>query len=219
MLRLRFALGATRYSRPYSTHKKRIMTSVRPLEFADGPLVWIDCEMTGLNIKKDKIIEIAVLITNGNLDIVDDGLEFVIKADKAELDGMDEWCTKQHGNSGLTQACLQSPYTTSFVADRVLEYIKKWIPRQRVGMLAGNSIHADRTFLVEEMPQVVDWLHYRMVDVSSIKELSRRWYSNKYAMPKREAGHRALEDIRGSIEELKFYRENIFRAPTPPATE
>ncbi|KAG5639480.1 hypothetical protein H0H81_001602 [Sphagnurus paluster] len=154
----------------------------KPLDFNDGPLVWVDCEMTGLDPRKDKILEIAVLITNGNLEIVDEGIQFVIRTDKAVLDGMGAWCTKQHAQvssflktggsdfihnvrtqSGLTRACLTSPFSHEYVSRAVLDYIKKWIPQQRVGVLAGNSIHADRSFLVEEMPAVIDWLHYRSV--------------------------------------------------------
>ncbi|KAG2015607.1 oligoribonuclease [Coprinopsis cinerea AmutBmut pab1-1] len=185
----------------------------KPLEFDDGPIVWVDLEMTGLNPQKDKIIEIAVLITNGNLELVDDGIQYIIRAEKSLLDGMDEWCTKQHGQSGLTQACLRSPYTTEYVKKEVLAYIKKWIPRQRVGVLAGNSVHVDRTFLAAEMPEIVDWLHYRIIDVSSVKELSRRWFPNKVPPKNPESSHRALDDIQGSIQELKWYRENIFIPP------
>ncbi|KAF9485971.1 ribonuclease H-like protein [Pholiota conissans] len=189
----------------------------KPLDFNDGPLVWIDCEMTGLNPRKDKIIEIAVLITNGNLDIMDeDGLEYVIKTDKKYLDGMDEWCTEQHGRSGLTQACLESPHTLEDVSAKVLEYIKKWIPTERIGVLAGNSVHADRMFLAEQMPEVLDHLHYRIVDVSSVKEISRRWFAQKGIPPRTaESSHRALDDIRGSIKELQWYRNNVF---VPPST-
>jgi len=185
-----------------------------PLNFQAGPLVWIDCEMTGLNPKHDKLLEIAVIITNGNLDVVDDGIEFVIKRDKSTLDNMDKWCVEQHGKSGLTQACLESPHSKDDVSSVVLEYIKRWIPEKRTGVLAGNSVHADRSFLVEEMPEVVDWLHYRIVDVSSIKELCRRWYPGTEAPSRIFSGkHRALEDIKSSIRELAWYRENIFRAP------
>lgn len=191
------------------------MATRKPLNLNAGPLVWIDCEMTGLDPSKDKILEIAVLITNGNLDLVDDGIEYVIRTDKKYLDGMDEWCTKQHGFSGLTKACLESQFTLSFVREKVLQYIKEWIPDQRVGVLAGNSVHADRSFLVQEMPDVVNWLHYRIVDVSSIKELHRRWYNKRMSSlsTPQEIKHRALDDIRGSIRELKWYRENIFVSP------
>ncbi|KAI9566646.1 ribonuclease H-like domain-containing protein [Boletus coccyginus] len=218
------------------------------LNFHAGPVVWIDCEMTGLNPKHDKLLEIAVIITNGNLDPVDDGIEFVIKRDRSILDkyvrfhfhalsvqftstSMEEWCIEQHGKSGLTQACLESSHSKDDVSSAVLEYIKRWIPEKRAGVLAGNSVHADRSFLAEEMPEVVDWLHYRIIgkhlapltlqqalirksDVSSIKELCRRWYPGTEAPSKIFSGkHRALEDIKSSIRELAWYRENIFRAP------
>lgn len=193
------------------------MATPAPLNFQVGPIVWVDCEMTGLDPKKDKLLEIAVFITNGNLELVDDGLEFVIKADKSALENMDEWCTTQHGQSGLTQACLASPYTKDYVSNAVLQYIKKWVPEQRTGVLAGNSVHVDRTFLSAEMPEVVDWLHYRIIDVSSIKELCRRWYPT-LEPPRSTSGgsHRALDDIRHSIKELTWYRENIFRKPLSP---
>ncbi|OCH89870.1 ribonuclease H-like protein [Obba rivulosa] len=193
------------------------MSSPQPLDFRAGPLVWIDCEMTGLNPQTDKILEIAVLITNGNLELVDSGIEFVIRTEKEALDRMDEWCTKQHGNSGLTQSCLTSPHTTEQVAQEVLAYIKKWIPQEKTGVLAGNTVHMDKAFLEREMPEVVKWLHYRLVDVSSIKELCRRWYpSQRFCQDeKRVNAHRALDDIRGSIKELQWYRDNIFVSSVP----
>ncbi|KAJ6589809.1 ribonuclease H-like domain-containing protein [Mycena vulgaris] len=188
-------------------------TNPRQLSYGDGPMVWIDCEMTGLNPDKDKILEIAVLITNGNLDLVDEGIEFIIRTEKASLDGMDDWCTKQHGQSGLTQACLTSTHSHEEVSEAVLNYIKKWVPQRRTGILAGNSVHADRSFLVKHMPEVMEWLHYRIIDVSSVKELSRRWYP-QLGIPKlAESNHRALDDIRGSIKELQWYRRNIFIPP------
>ncbi|KAJ4500422.1 ribonuclease H-like domain-containing protein [Lentinula lateritia] len=193
------------------------MGSIKPLDAAAGPMVWIDCEMTGLNPEKDKILEIAVLITNGNLEIVDEGVEYVIRTDKEVLDQMDEWCTKQHGGSGLTRSCLVSCYTREYVAKAVLAYVKRWVPNSRNAVLAGNSVHADRSFLVKEMPELINWLHYRIVDVSSIKELARRWYKNPSQQTPRlyESDHRALSDIRGSIKELKWYRENLFVVPQP----
>ncbi|KAI0282820.1 ribonuclease H-like protein [Russula aff. rugulosa BPL654] len=191
-------------------------TSSGLLTYYDGPIVWIDCEMTGLDYKTDRILEIAVIITNGNLEVVDDGLEFVIHAEKAVLDNMNDWCITHHKASGLTDACLKSKHTTVSVQEEIMKYIKKWIPLRRTAMLAGNSVHADRVFLAREMPEIVDWLHYRIVDVSSIKELHRRWYPRR-PLPdcvfRRDTKHRALDDIRGSIEELKWYREYIFVPP------
>jgi len=179
-------------------------------------MVWVDCEMTGLNPHKDKILEIAVLITDGNLELVNEGIKYVIRTEPELLEQMDEWCTKQHGESGLAHACLTSRYSREYVSREVLAYIKKWIPQERTGVLAGNSVHVDRQFLVEEMPEVTDWLHYRIVDVSSIKELCRRWYPS-VRVPKdllAENSHRALDDIHWSIRELKWYRENIFVSPS-----
>ncbi|KAF8996055.1 ribonuclease H-like domain-containing protein [Cyathus striatus] len=148
-------------------------TTTGALDFAAGPLVWIDCEMTGLDPKKDKIIEIAVIITDGNLEQVDEGIEYIVNTEKdCSMDRMDAWCTKQHGKSGLTKACLESSHTREFVSNKVLEYVKKWIPKQRVGVLAGNSVHADKSFLVEEMPELTDWLHYRIVGALDMHQVA-----------------------------------------------
>ncbi|KEP50348.1 putative RNA exonuclease Rex2 [Rhizoctonia solani 123E] len=196
------------------------------LEFKDGPLVWIDCEMTGLDPESDRIIEIAVLITNGNLDLVDEvGCHYVVRTEKQVLDNMGEWCVNQHGKSGLTQEAIDSPHSPAEVAAHVLAYIQRWIPEQRTGVLAGNSVHADAMFLRAKGPDSADltkgiWsdimehLHYRIVDVSTIKELCWRWYPDVARLYKeqalKESAHRALDDIRGSIAELKFYRDSIF---------
>ncbi|TEB38423.1 ribonuclease H-like protein [Coprinellus micaceus] len=195
------------------------MPDVKPLDFKAGPMVWIDLEMTGLVPSKDKILEIAVLITDGNLEVVDEGVEYIVHAEKSVLDGMDEWCTNQHGKTGLTTACLESSNSTEFVAQSVLEYIKNWIPEPRTAVLAGSSVHVDKTFLAVEMPRIVDHLHYRIVDVSSVKELVRRWYPSDKQSPKSaEISHRALDDIQASIRELKWYREHIF-VPPPSDSE
>ncbi|KAF8270493.1 ribonuclease H-like domain-containing protein [Lactarius quietus] len=205
------------------------------LTYFDGPLVWIDCEMTGLDYKKDRILEIAVLITNGNLEIVDDGLQFVIRTEKSVLDSMTDWCVRQHGASGLTAACLESKHTTESVQDEVLNYIKKWVPQQRAAILAGNPCtptayswqRTCRRFWIGYTIGL--WLvsrfyflllpfcsNHTFKDVSSIKELFRRWYPRRPLLDSvftRESKHRALDDIRGSIQELKWYRENIFVSP------
>ncbi|KAG8957814.1 hypothetical protein FRC03_009776 [Tulasnella sp. 419] len=166
----------------------------QPLTADDGPLVWIDCEMTGLDYKKDRILEIAVLITNGNLDIVDpSGFERVIKTEKNILDNMHEWCINQHGISGLTQKCLDSQHTYEDAYGSVVDYVKKWIPQKGIGVLAGNTVHMDRAFLAEGMPDLVDHLHYRIVDVSSVKELCKRWYpeaSSRQREDRAESNHR-----------------------------
>ncbi|KAJ6495760.1 ribonuclease H-like domain-containing protein [Mycena vitilis] len=212
-----FPVRCTRYLHARSLRKVRLPVHMdhRQLSYGDGPMVWVDCEMTGLDPDNDKILEIAVLITNGDLELVDEGIEFIVRTEKATLDAMNEWCTKQHGQSGLTQACLDSPHSHEQVSKAVLEYIKKWVPQRRVGILAGNSVHADRAFLVKHMPEITEWLHYRIIDVSSVKELSRRWYP-QLGIPKlAESNHRALDDIRGSIKELEWYRRNIFMSSTP----
>ncbi|KAH7927473.1 ribonuclease H-like protein [Leucogyrophana mollusca] len=191
------------------------MASGKPLDFDAGPLVWVDCEMTGLDHRKDKILEVAVIITDGNLSLVDEGIQYVIRTDKAILDGMDKWCTTQHGQSGLTQACLTSPHTKEFVSQAVLDYIKKWIPQHRTGVLAGNSVHVDRIFMAEEMPDVVDWLHYRRV-LDKGTDLGL-WYPSRCPPKSLFSARRALDDIKGSIRELDWYRKNIFiEAPLSP---
>ncbi|GFZ43836.1 Oligoribonuclease, mitochondrial [Saitozyma sp. JCM 24511] len=164
-----------------------------PLTYDDGPLVWVDCEMTGLE-DTDVIIEIAVIITNGRLEPVDEGIDYVIRTEKSVLDAMGEWCTVQHGKSGLTDACLSSPHTRQDVVARVQEYVEKWVPEKGAGVLAGSSVHADARWLRREMPDLMRHLSYRIVDVSSIKELCRRWYPSITAAEKAgrtaEASHR-----------------------------
>ncbi|CAK9781134.1 unnamed protein product [Cutaneotrichosporon oleaginosum] len=176
-----------------------------PLTYDDGPMVW----MTGLDVASDRIIEIAVIITDGRLNPVDDGVSWVIQTPKHVLDAMGEWCTEQHGKSGLTAACLASPHTYDEVAANVLAYIQKWIPEKGAGLLAGSSVHADMRFLLVGMPAVMAHLSYRIVD-----EIARRWYPTLIKQEKRarktESSHRALDDIQASINELRFYQKNIF---------
>ncbi|WWD03092.1 hypothetical protein V865_001138 [Kwoniella europaea PYCC6329] len=197
-------------------------TSFKPLEYDDGPLVWVDCEMTGLDFLNDRIIEIAVIITNGRLEPVDEGVNYIINTPKEVLDNMNEWCVNQHGKSGLTQACLDSPYSYDQVTDKVLEYIERWIPERGAGVLAGSTVHADMRFMMIGMPKVMKHLSYRIVDVSSIKEICKRWYPSVRQQDKarrtEECAHRALDDIKASIAELKFYQEKIF-IPVEPKPE
>ncbi|KAL1923676.1 uncharacterized protein VTP21DRAFT_8656 [Calcarisporiella thermophila] len=184
----------------------------------NNPLVWIDCEMTGLDIDRDHIIEIAVLITDGDLNLVQDEktgevaeLSLIIHQPKSVMDNMNAWCIEHHGKSGLTGAVLSSTLTTQDAEDQVLDFIKQYIPQPRIALLAGNSVHADRQFLQKELPRVVEHLHYRIVDVSTVKELVRRWLPKLYdQVPPKKEGHRALDDIRESIEELRYYREHAF---------
>ncbi|KAJ3272199.1 Oligoribonuclease, mitochondrial [Terramyces sp. JEL0728] len=175
-----------------------------------NPLVWIDLEMTGLDLKKDRIIELACIITDGELSQVIKGPEIIINQPESLMNSMDEWCTEHHGKSGLTKAVLESKTSTREAEDRLLAFIKEHIPKAKEGVLAGNSIHVDRQFLYQEMPRVTDYLHYRIVDVSTVKELSKRWYPDLPPL-KKALSHRALEDILESIKELEYYRKTVFK--------
>lgn len=175
-----------------------------------GPLVWIDCEMTGLDPKIDEIVEIAVVITDQDLAVVDPGIDLVVKASDQALEHMDDFVTNMHTSSGLIDE-IASGMPLAEAEKTVLDYIKRFIPEKRSGVLAGNSVGQDRLFLLEYMPKLVDHLHYRIIDVSTIKELARRWYPRVYACaPKKNGGHRALADIKESIEELEYYRRALF---------
>jgi oligoribonuclease len=180
-----------------------------------GHLVWIDCEMTGLDIVKDKLIEIAVVVTDSELNVLDPGLDLIISADDADLDGMNEVVVEMHRKSGLTDAVRASTLTVAEAEQQVLAYIKQWVPERRTAPLCGNSIGTDRGFLARDMPTLDDHLHYRMVDVSSVKELARRWYPRVYfAQPPKGLAHRALADIIESVRELAYYRRTLF-VPVP----
>jgi oligoribonuclease len=177
-------------------------------------LVWIDCEMTGLDLERDALIEIACLVTDGKLDVLGEGLDLVIKPPPEALDQMEDVVREMHTASGLL-AELASGITLAEAQDQVLAYIRKYISEPRRVPLAGNSIATDRVFIARDMPELDAFLHYRMVDVSSIKELARRWYPRTYfASPPKRGGHRALADITESIQELRYYRETIF-VPLP----
>ncbi|KAG0197826.1 Oligoribonuclease, mitochondrial [Mortierella sp. GBA30] len=174
-------------------------------------LVWIDCEMTGL-LATDKLIEIAVIITDDELNIIAEGPNLIIHQSKETMDNMTQWCIEHHGASGLTAAVLDSKISTNQACDQVIKFIKQHIPEPRHGILAGNSVHADKVFLEREMRPVVDHLHYRIVDVSTVKELARRWYPEQFAkVPEKKGAHRALDDIKESIKELKYYRGAVFK--------
>ncbi|KAF2262492.1 oligoribonuclease-like protein [Lojkania enalia] len=178
------------------------------------PLVWIDCEMTGLDPENDAIMSIACFVTDYNLSLLDDtGFEVFIHHSKEYLDQMGEWCKKHHGASGLTQACIDSTITHEKAADTLLQYIQKHVPKARTALLAGNSVHADKSFLTKSpYNSVIDYLHYRILDVSSIKEAARRWAPETVlkGMPKKKMLHEAREDILESIREAKFYQETFF---------
>lgn len=177
-------------------------------------LVWIDCEMTGLDLKKDALIEVACLITDGELNQLDEGIDVVIKPPQTALDQMGEFVTQMHTTSGLL-AELDDGVSLTEAEEQVLAHIKRHIPEARKVPLCGNSIATDRAFLARDMPLIDEHLHYRMVDVSSIKELLRRWYPRVYfASPEKHGGHRALADITESIQELRYFRAAAF-VPMP----
>lgn len=179
---------------------------------AKDRLIWVDCEMTGLNIQKDKIMEIAVIITEGEtLQEVARSDNIVVHVEQELLDSMDEWCTKHHGDSGLTKACSNSKISMEDAEASVLQVLEKFTPRGKCP-LAGNSVSEDRKFLEKCMPRVAGHLHYRTVDVSTIKELGRRWNPTvQNSAPKKKNSHRAMDDIVESINELQYYKKNLFK--------
>ncbi|RNE59139.1 oligoribonuclease [Cryobacterium tepidiphilum] len=182
-------------------------------------LVWIDCEMTGLDLDADELVEIAVVITDYDLNLVDPGIDIVIKPDASALENMGDFVREMHTSSGLIE---EIPHGVS-VAEaefQVLEYVLKFVPNEQKAPLAGNSIGTDRAFLAKFMPRLDGHLHYRNIDVSSIKELSRHWYPRAYFhAPAKGGGHRALADILESIRELAYYRQAIFVADPGPTSD
>jgi oligoribonuclease len=181
-------------------------------------LVWIDCEMTGLDLTSDELVEIACVVTDGELNALDDGVDVLIKPTAEALDSMQDVVREMHTTSGLL-AELPAGLTLAEAQDVVLSYIRQHVPESRKVPLCGNSIATDRAFLARDMPELDGFLHYRMVDVSSIKELARRWYPRTYfASPEKRGGHRALADIKDSIRELRYYREAVFVPQPGPDT-
>jgi oligoribonuclease len=183
-------------------------------------LVWIDCEMTGLDLEVDELVEVAVVVTDFDLNLVDPGFSIVIKPDDSALEHMNDFVTNMHATSGLAD---EIPHGVS-LADaeyQVLEYILKHAPAAQSAPLAGNTIGTDRMFLAKFMPRVDGHLHYRSIDVSSIKELARRWFPRVYFnAPEKAGGHRALADILESIRELEYYRKAVFiQEPGPTSVE
>jgi len=182
-------------------------------------LVWIDCEMTGLDLRSDKLIEIAALVTDGELNILGDGIDVVIHADDAALSSMIEVVTDMHARSGLIDEVRASTVDVATAETMVLDYIREHVKQPRTAPLAGNSIATDRGFIARDMPALDSFLHYRMIDVSTIKELCRRWYPRiYYGQPTKGLAHRALADIQESIRELRFYRRTAFVPPPGPST-
>ena len=176
--------------------------------------------MTGLDLAKDALIEIAVLVTDGELNVLGDGLDLVIHAADAALDGMPEIVRDMHAHSGLTEEVRKSTVQLAEAERRVLDYVREYVPDSRGAPLAGNSIATDRGFIARDMPTLDAHLHYRMVDVSSIKELVRRWYPRiYYAKPEKGLAHRALADIKESINELAYYRSTAFVPQPGPSSK
>lgn len=178
-------------------------------------LVWLDAEMTGLDVEKDVLIEVAALVTDSELNVIGDGVDVVIHADDAALASMVEVVREMHEKSGLTEAVRASTVTVADAEQMIMDYVTTYISEPRTAPLCGNSIATDRSFLARYMPRFEQFLHYRMIDVSSIKELCRRWYPRSYfGQPQKGLAHRALADIKESIRELEYYRRTVF-VPSP----
>lgn len=182
-------------------------------------LVWLDMEMTGLDPERERIIEVATIITDGQLTELGTGPELVIHQADDVLAAMDDWNKKHHGGSGLVDRVKASTVSDADAETQTIEFINKHCGAKERPVLAGNSIHQDRRFIHRYMPALDKRLHYRMVDVSTIKELARRWYPQLVSkIPQKKETHRALDDIRESIDELRFYKQHLFQPATPVAT-
>ncbi|MGA4669526.1 oligoribonuclease [Propionibacteriaceae bacterium Y1923] len=182
-------------------------------------LVWVDCEMTGLDLGADALIEVAALVTDSDLNVLGEGVDVIIKPTDEALAQMGDFVREMHTSSGLL-ADLPNGVTMAEAEQLVLDYVREYVPVARKAPLAGNSIGTDRAFLARDMPTLEGFVHYRNVDVSSIKELSRRWFPKAYYnAPAKSGNHRALADIQESIEELRYYREAVFVPSPGPATQ
>ncbi|MBN2866496.1 MAG: oligoribonuclease [Thiotrichales bacterium] len=178
---------------------------------SDKNLIWIDLEMTGLDPKRHRIIEIATVVTDSQLNILAEGPVIAIQTEQACLDLMDDWCTTHHGKSGLTKRVQESQVSIKEAEHVTLEFLKQYVPNGKSPM-CGNSICQDRRFMVEQMPLLESFFHYRNLDVSTLKELARRWSPKVYQSHQKSGAHLALEDILESIDELKHYRKYLFKA-------
>ncbi|WP_432485489.1 oligoribonuclease [Kineococcus esterisolvens] len=175
--------------------------------------------MTGLDLARDALVEVAVLVTDADLNVLGDGVDVVVRPPQEALEGMDPVVVDMHTSSGLL-AELPAGRTLAEAERIVLEYVRQWVPEPRKAPLAGSSVHTDRAFLARDMPVLTEHLHYRLIDVSSLKELARRWFPRVYFhTPRKHGGHRALADIRESIQELKYYREVLFVPQPGPDSE
>ena len=173
-------------------------------------MIWIDLEMTGLDTQRDYIIEIASIVTDKNLNILEEGPNLVIKQPDEVLNAMDEWNTDHHNRSGLVQKVKESNITESIAEKQTIEFLSKYVPKG-IAPLCGNTICQDRRFLARCMPDLEAFCHYRSIDVSSIRELGKRWYFEDTDNYSKRSNHRALDDIRESIEELRYYRKTLFK--------
>lgn len=183
------------------------------------PLVWIDCEMTGLDVENDALVEVAVVITDEELNILAPGIDLLIKPSAQALENMNDFVRNMHTTSGLL-AELEQGISLVEAERQVLAYVKRFVPQPKRGLLAGNSIGTDKMFLDRYMPSLMNHLHYRVVDVSSVKELAKRWYHRAFEeAPVKNGGHRALADILESIQELVYYRKVLFPAGEGPSRE
>lgn len=186
---------------------------------SNDALVWIDCEMTGLNLSADCLIEVAVIVTDAQLNVLDNGIDLIIKPIPGALEQMNEFVTNMHTSSGLIDE-LADGLDVHEAEQQVLDYIKRFIPEPNKGLLAGNSVGTDKMFLEKQMPKVIDHLHYRIIDVSTIKELAKRWLPRTYFnTPDKAMGHRALADIQESIMELRYYRSILCPGNGGPSTD
>jgi oligoribonuclease len=182
-------------------------------------LVWVDCEMTGLALDADALVEIAVLVTDARLNVLGDGLDLIVRPPDSALEQMDEYVRAMHTKSGLLDL-LDNGTTLEEAQHEVMTYVRRWVPEARRAPMAGNTISTDRGFIARDLPALDQHLHYRVVDVSSVKELVKRWFPRAYfAAPAKAGGHRAMADILESIAELRYYREAVFVADPGPDTE
>ncbi|MGY2574267.1 oligoribonuclease [Vibrio sp. C8] len=178
------------------------------MSYSDQNLIWIDLEMTGLDPEAHKIIEIATIVTDSQLNILAEGPVLAIHQPESELDKMDDWCTNTHTASGLVERIRQSTVTEEQAVTQTIEFLEKWVPRGK-SPICGNSIGQDRRFLYKHMPELEEYFHYRYIDVSTLKELTRRWKPEVLDGFSKKGSHLALDDIRESIAELKYYRQTI----------
>lgn len=193
----------------------KIDSTVNGLQMNDSQMnenmIWVDLEMTGLDLDNEHIIEMACIITDKDLNIIAESEDLIIHQPDPVLDNMGEWCTKQHDESGLTQAVRESKISLQEAEKRMLSFVQTHTKKGNCP-LAGNTVHADKRFLYKYMPEFIEHLHYRIIDVSTIKELCRRWYPNEFKLaPRKQCTHRALDDIRESVKELQYYRKAVMK--------